>query len=73
MHYPDIRLEGLGKTTKTSGMIASVPAETQTKHLPTTSVESYRHNNLLDFRVYRVYHIYWDYFLNIIELLKNAV
>jgi hypothetical protein len=38
-YYPDICLEGLKKTTKTSLQIADVPAEIQTEDLPNLTVE----------------------------------
>jgi hypothetical protein len=45
--YPRICLEGLTKSQETSVRTPDVPAEIRTEHLPSTSPERNRYNNLL--------------------------
>jgi hypothetical protein len=47
MYYPVIGLEGLRKPTKSTVMIACVPARIRSEHLLNANVQRYRYANLL--------------------------
>jgi hypothetical protein len=46
-YYPGICLVRMSKTTKASGLIASVPAEIQTNHFLNTSLDQYHYTSML--------------------------